>query len=138
MKALSIHQPWAHAILHLGKNIENRTWFTRHRGPLLIHAGKNKSSYTAWNAKEWKENYDCEFPPLVDLTFSAIVGVVDVVDCVPAESLKAGTKWAGVEWCWILANPVAFATPVPFGGKLGLFIVPDDTPGIEQATAARH
>ena len=45
MKALSIRQPWAWAILHAGKRIENRERkdgrmpsMCSHRGPLLIHA----------------------------------------------------------------------------------------------------
>jgi hypothetical protein len=36
--ALSLRQPWAWAVLHLGKVIENRKWCTDYRGPLLIHA----------------------------------------------------------------------------------------------------
>jgi hypothetical protein len=41
VKALSIRQPWAWAILHAGKRIENRDWRSCHyRGPLLIHAAK--------------------------------------------------------------------------------------------------
>lgn len=40
MKALSVKQPWAWAIIHAGKDIEKRTWRTDYRGPLLIHAGK--------------------------------------------------------------------------------------------------
>jgi hypothetical protein len=38
VKALSLRQPWAHAVLHLGKGIENRRWNTSYRGPILIHA----------------------------------------------------------------------------------------------------
>jgi hypothetical protein len=40
VKALSIRQPWAWAILHAGKRIENRDWRSvpSYRGPLLIHA----------------------------------------------------------------------------------------------------
>ena len=38
MKALSIRQPWAWLILHGGKDIENRTWATKLRGRVLIHA----------------------------------------------------------------------------------------------------
>ena len=34
MKALSIHQPWAWAILNAGKTVENRTWSTNYQGPL--------------------------------------------------------------------------------------------------------
>lgn len=37
---LSIRQPWAWAIVHGYKPIENRTWNTGFRGRLLIHAGK--------------------------------------------------------------------------------------------------
>lgn len=38
--ALSVRQPWAWAILHAGKAVENRRWATDYRGELLIHAGK--------------------------------------------------------------------------------------------------
>lgn len=34
MKALSIRQPWAWLIIHGGKDVENRTWHTKHRGAL--------------------------------------------------------------------------------------------------------
>lgn len=40
MKALSIRQPWAYAILHAGKRVENRSWSTRFRGEFFIHASK--------------------------------------------------------------------------------------------------
>ncbi len=40
MKALSIMQPWAWLIVNGHKDIENRNWPTRFRGPVYIHAGK--------------------------------------------------------------------------------------------------
>ena len=40
MKALSIMQPWAWLICAGHKDIENRSWSTGFRGPVLIHAGK--------------------------------------------------------------------------------------------------
>ncbi len=41
MRALSLWQPWAHAVVHLGKRIENRQWRgCSYRGPFLIHAAK--------------------------------------------------------------------------------------------------
>lgn len=40
MKSLSIKQPWADQIARGLKTIETRTWSTRYRGDLLIHAGK--------------------------------------------------------------------------------------------------
>ena len=42
MKALSVRQPWAWAIVAGWKPIENRTWATDYRGPLLIHAGRRE------------------------------------------------------------------------------------------------
>ena len=39
MKALSVRSPWW-AILHLGKDIENRDWYTNLRGTVYLRAGK--------------------------------------------------------------------------------------------------
>ncbi|MEU9796926.1 ASCH domain-containing protein [Streptomyces sparsogenes] len=36
---MTIRQPWAAAIAHASKRIENRVWPTSHRGTLVIHAG---------------------------------------------------------------------------------------------------
>jgi hypothetical protein len=36
---LTVRQPWASAIFHAGKDIENRVWPTDYRGRLWIHAG---------------------------------------------------------------------------------------------------
>jgi hypothetical protein len=38
VKALTIIQPYAWLIVHGGKTIENRSWRTRYRGRVLIHA----------------------------------------------------------------------------------------------------
>ncbi len=50
--ALSIRQPWVELILLGRKTIEVRSWTTRHRGPLWLHAGmardiQAKSNYSA-------------------------------------------------------------------------------------------
>lgn len=57
MKALSVRQPWAWAILHAGKPIENRSRkdgkmpaICRHRGPLLIHASAGCSCVYHYDA----------------------------------------------------------------------------------------
>ena len=39
MKAITVRQPWAWAIVHGGKTIENRALAWSYRGPLAIHAG---------------------------------------------------------------------------------------------------
>jgi hypothetical protein len=40
MKAITIKQPWATIIAEGYKEYEFRTWKTRYRGDILIHAGK--------------------------------------------------------------------------------------------------
>lgn len=49
MKVLSIRQPWAWLIVNGHKDVENRTWDSYYRGPLLIHASsaKNGDEYMA-------------------------------------------------------------------------------------------
>jgi len=42
MKALTIIQPWATLIAIGAKKIETRSWATKYRGPLAIHAGMNR------------------------------------------------------------------------------------------------
>ncbi len=40
MKALNIRQPRAHLIVHGHKDVENRSWPTKFRGRVYVHAGK--------------------------------------------------------------------------------------------------
>jgi len=47
MKILSIRQPWAALIVSGAKDVENRTWPTRYRGPLLVHAAKRSDDVTS-------------------------------------------------------------------------------------------
>jgi hypothetical protein len=42
MKILTIRNPWAYAIFHLGKDVENRSWCRDYKGPLLIHAAAHR------------------------------------------------------------------------------------------------
>ena len=74
MYALSIHQPWAWAILNVGKNVENRRWRTRYRGPLLIHAGKSSTSYE-FHAAGWEAKFGMRLPPWEELTIGSLLGV---------------------------------------------------------------
>ena len=40
MRVLTIKQPWATLIMQGNKRFEFRSWQTKYRGDLLIHAGK--------------------------------------------------------------------------------------------------
>ena len=110
MSALTIKQPWAWAIIHAGKDIENRDWITRYRGPLLIHAGAKLHDYRQLPR-------GVKAPLEEDMTFSAIIGVVDLVDVVE----KSRSKWFMGSYGWVLRNPQTLRKPVPCTGRLGLW-----------------
>lgn len=114
MKALSIKQPWAWAILAAGKDVENRTWRTTYRGPLAIHASSRPANSVRTMIEQ---RYGLVIP--ADVPTGGIVGTVVLVDCVqnhPSEWAMAG------QWHWVLRNP----KPLPFAplkGRLGVFDV---------------
>lgn len=127
MKALSIRQPWAFAILHSGKTVENRSWPTKYRGPLAIHAGVAVDTnindewidYILRSAMQRGMPHE-RLPRAADLPRGGIVGVVDVVDCISESS----SLWFFGPYGFVLANPrpVEF---VPMKGRLGLFDIDD-------------
>lgn len=131
MKAVTICQPYAHLIVvSKEKMVENRTWSTRYRGPLLIHAGKSRE--WLWDGDE--ELHAAQGKPL---EFGAIVGAATLATCVTIEDIEAGKldvrfpklkghQHASGPWCWVLVNRVAFAEPIPYRGAQGLFNVPDE------------
>jgi hypothetical protein len=119
LRALSVRQPWAWAILHGGKDVENRTWSTSYRGPLLIHASQTLDRDAASFLSRFGVEPDNYGPGC--LATGAIVGRVELVDCVQ----NADSPWAQPDcWHWILADPEPFETPVPCKGMLGLWTPP--------------
>jgi hypothetical protein len=123
MKVLSIRQPWAYAILHLGKRVENRSWYTPFRGEFLIHAAKK------WSREE-KEDLECfadeirrKFEkPYPTIWLGRVVGIATLVDCVRAEAVPVGQEtWGFGPWCFVLENVRALDEPYSLKGMLGFF-----------------
>ena len=119
--ALSVRQPWAWAIIHGGKVIENRSLGAIRAGrmdrrTICIHAasGMRRDEYRwgAWRLA--KHGVCCPRPDA--LLRLAIIGVVDVVDIVT----ESGSEWFGGQSGLVLENPRA-VTPVPAKGELGYF-----------------
>ncbi len=118
---LSVRQPWAWMIIHGDKDIENRTWRTRVRGPVLIHASgsctrreyEEASGFAFWciGGAIW-DNY----PKFEHLQRGGIVGQVEIVDCVS----DSDSPWFVGPYGFVLRNPVALPWR-PMRGKLGFF-----------------
>lgn len=116
-RCLTVCAPFAQLIVSGVKTIENRPRRTLFRGRLLIHAGVRRT-YGGHSADYWARLFEVEPSSLV---YGAIVGVVELVDCLPIGSPAVAGPHAIGPWCWILANARRLAAPVPLSGKLGLF-----------------
>jgi hypothetical protein len=136
LRALSLWRPWPWLILHAGKNVENRTWATRYRGPLILHAGNTVDPWAAANHVEHLDHPDVTAETVFARGF---VGTVELVDVHPADACRARhgdqlcSPWAAPDgWHWQLANPRAFPAPIPGPGRQRLFSPPAEV--IDAAT----
>ena len=116
--ALSIRQPWAWLILNGGKDIENRTWPTRRRSRVLIHAAKGctRAEFEEACAIARLAGFRGEIPDLAQIERGGIVGVVEITESVTASA----SRWFFGPHGFILRNPL----PLPFArcaGSLGFF-----------------
>lgn len=129
MKALTICNPYPVMILRGEKRVENRTWPTRYRGRLYMHAGKSRS----W----WDEEIDTKRYP--NAAWGAVVGIVDLIDCVHINQIHSGQfdqkyPWllghahVNGPWCWILGSVTPIG-PWPWRGAQGLFEIDEDELG---------
>ena len=91
----------------------------------MIHASKSEASYKEQAGIDWLTTYGIELPPWEELPTGAIIGVVEVLDCIRACEAPA-SPWAQGPWCWILAHPRPLAVPQPCRGLTMLFEVPGE------------
>lgn len=129
MKALSIRAPWWYAILHAGKDIENRSWPTNLRGRVLIQAS------TWWGWEEIQDDWETikhirvsegHLAPVAYPQFTwrnmqemsgCIVGSVEIVDCVR----ESKSPWFFGRYGFVLRDPEIISSPNRVKGALGFF-----------------
>ena len=137
MKAISIRQPWAWLIVHAGKDIENRTWLTRYRGPVLIHAAKGMTqdefADACYFARELGVDVDAIMPSPPELERGGFVGIANLADC--GGPALAHMSSSPMPDCFGFAltsvSPLPFT---PYKGALGLFDVPEGIVTIPEST----
>lgn len=152
MRILTLAQPMASAVIHGGKDIENRTWRgrwvdDRREGWMAIHAGarwwagpdggkttsRPSTGMLAGVAEIWRPRIS--IADLEDLPTSAILGAVYVSRIVPLAEV-VGNPWALGPWCWRLTRVVALPSPIPYRkGALGLGHLRDPAVIVEIASA---
>ena len=134
LKVLSVREPWA-SLMFIGagaKDVENRTWSTKHRGRLLIHASStlilkdyNHSMKGVMGMALQKSVLGLHFEdigPLMDSSsvrghLGRIIGEVSL----DAVMTGYGGPWAFDDcYHWHLSQPRKYDTPTPFKSGLGL------------------
>jgi len=145
MIVLSLRQPWAHVVVHLGKDIENRRWDTQLRGDFLIHASKGMTKNEYYSCLEFCRDVDptimSRFPLLKALPRGGIIGAARLVDVIPPCSAcvcepDTGRvlKPCGVKHGWHMPAQYGFRLQnirpspvfVPCTGHLGFFNATSD------------
>ena len=123
MKVLTIKQPWATLIIQGDKRFEFRSWQTKYRGELLIHAGKGID-------KEAIKRLSKYLPE--NLPSGKILGKVKLVDCIKMspefkekllkENNEIYTKSSFEEnYGWQIADIEVFKEPIEAKGHLSLW-----------------
>jgi hypothetical protein len=134
-RCLSVAQYWASLIFardgdgRPAKPVENRTWSTRYRGRLVVHASLSAAARDQYDRFErgWLARQGVELPAWAELPRGVLLGVVELADCLPVERLPKELRdhpTAEGPWCWVLAGATLFDGPVPAKGALSLWTWP--------------
>lgn len=119
MKALTVRQPWAWAIISGRKRVENREWSTSVRGRIAIHSSQKpdrdwgRLAAMLEDAATWNACY--ESPN------GTILGTVELVDCVEESDHYSFT---GGPYGFVLANPRPLRRPIQVRGRQRFWTVP--------------
>ncbi len=134
MKALSLTQPWAQLVVMGEKHVETRSWNTKLRGRIAIHASK-KFPRPARDLSITDPLYILALglDGVDGMPLGAIIGTVEITDVcrtddaqgISAKEAAFGDYGSG-RWAWSLANEVQFFDPIPCRGALGFWEIPED------------
>ncbi|MEO3947660.1 ASCH domain-containing protein [Gorillibacterium sp. CAU 1737] len=143
MKAITIHQPWATLIALGEKRFETRSWPTKHRGPIAIHAGK-KVDREACEQVDIKSALDKHGLTADTLPTGVVVATSRIADCLEIHIdhtgdavlliEKAPYAWIGEgspefafgwysdgRYAWELIDIKPLMDPIPAKGQQGLW-----------------
>lgn len=133
MKAITIWQPWASLIVMNKKHNETRSWATKYKGEILIHAAKKPYTQVEKLISNDSRRAIEETLNIKQLEYGAILGYVNLVDCVLitdeySEFIKNITPneylfgdWTPGRYAWVFTDPIMFKRPITAKGQQGLW-----------------
>ena len=123
MKVLTIKQPWATLIAKGYKEYEFRTWKTKYRGDILIHAGKSIDK----KAMSRFEEYNLVYPVGKIIAKATLTDCLNVderfrTEVIPKNPLVyrgiSDTEWKGYG---LKIENIKEIDPIEINGKLSLW-----------------
>ena len=120
MKALTLRPTWAWFVVNGYKDIENRSWPTRLRGRIWIHASSSRVTRAEYEGflSTCREQGIIDFPSREEFQTGGIVGSVEIVECVNSSS----SLWFVGPYGFVLKNAQNTLFK-PMKGRLGFFDV---------------
>ncbi|MDR3615604.1 MAG: ASCH domain-containing protein [Candidatus Obscuribacterales bacterium] len=141
LKALTLRQPFAWSVFNAGKDVENRTWPCKVRGTIAIHAAYNQpegvyapSSKFIQSVLKKLGKKSVRIPSLAKLDRGAIIGLVDIVDCVDGSP----SAWFEGPIGFVFANARLLPKPVPCADKRRFFTLSDEVERLVRASDPHH
>lgn len=129
LKGLTLRQPWAWSVFETTKDIENRQWPARVRGTIAIHAADEQPLGVYERSKKYirkvlhsRGHFGVRIPGESKLPMGAIIGLVDIVDCVT----ESKSPWWEGPVGFKLENARRLPNPIPCRGKRRFFTLPKD------------
>ncbi len=137
MRALSFLQPRAEQIIRGDKPVDIRTWHSRYRGDLAVHASSQRRDARC---------LELGFDP-GKLAYGALIGVVEIADieAVDQERYQAlrdqhlsNSPFPGPPcYAWHFTHPRRFERPLPQRGRRRIFHV-ESGPDLEDVASHRQ
>lgn len=133
MKVITLTQPWASLVACGAKKIETRSWPTKYRGLIAIHAAANFPKYAveACRTEPFEKALAADGKPLSEcfhhdaLPFGSVIAVCRITACevmtpelirmVPEPELSFGLYEPG-RFMWMLADAYKLTEPIPVRG----------------------
>ena len=121
VRILSIRQPWVWAILAGHKRVENRSWNTAYRGPVLLHASLTIDRDAA---RGMQADLGLRVPAELDV--GGIIGLCNLVDVIEEDKTGRFGPWFCGPYGWVLKDPITLPRPIGIPGKLKLWKAPPE------------
>ena len=139
MKVLTIQEPYATFIMQGMKKIETRSWKTKYRGEIYIHAGKSKKFL-----KRIHNNKVLKLLENIDLNYGNIICKAELIDCVYMtkafiDKVKSENNYEYIlgeyavgRYAWILQNVQKLNQKIHAKGKLNIWTYPESSNHVKQ------